>query len=99
MWELGTRLAGDLGLSAIQVMNDQKQKPLTLALSQRERGLTELFGRSTPTCDTKSNSGFEKPNVLLPFPLAPLGERAGVRGKLLIWPLNLSSTQFLAAAT
>ena len=25
------------------------QKPLTLALSRRERGLTEVFGRVTPT--------------------------------------------------
>ncbi|TKJ85840.1 hypothetical protein PkoCFBP13504_07590 [Pseudomonas koreensis] len=25
MWELGTRLAGDLGLSAIQVVNDSSQ--------------------------------------------------------------------------
>jgi hypothetical protein len=41
---------------------DQKpdQEPLTLALSQRERGLTGAFGRGTPTCDTALNSGFEK---------------------------------------
>jgi hypothetical protein len=41
---------------------DQKpdQKPLTLALSQRERGLIEVFGRATPTCDTALNSGSEK---------------------------------------
>ncbi len=41
---------------------DQKpdQEPLTLALSRRERGLTEWFGRGTPTCDTALNSGFEK---------------------------------------
>jgi hypothetical protein len=25
------------------------QKPLTLALSRRERGLIEVFGRATPT--------------------------------------------------
>jgi hypothetical protein len=36
------------------------QKPtLTLALSQRERGLIVVFGRATPTCDTALNSGFE----------------------------------------
>jgi hypothetical protein len=35
------------------------QKPLTLALSRRERGLTAVFGRATPTCDTVLNSGFE----------------------------------------
>jgi len=40
--------------------NLNSQKPtLTLALSQRERGLTEVFGRATPTCDTVLNSGFE----------------------------------------
>ncbi|CAI8871898.1 hypothetical protein EMIT0347P_30665 [Pseudomonas sp. IT-347P] len=77
MWELGTRLAGDLGLSAIQVMNDQKQKPLTLALSQRERGPTEVNGRDTPTCDTASNSGLEKHEYLLPFPSTPWGRGLG----------------------
>jgi hypothetical protein len=40
---------------------DQKpdQEPLTLALSQRERGLTEVFWRATPTCNIESNSDFE----------------------------------------
>jgi hypothetical protein len=32
-------------------------KSLTLALSQRERGLTEVFGRGTPTWDIEVNSG------------------------------------------
>jgi hypothetical protein len=36
-----------------------KQEPLTLALSRRERGLTEWFGRGTTTCNTELNSGFE----------------------------------------
>jgi hypothetical protein len=58
----------------------QDQEPLTLALSQRERGLTEEDEGDTPTCDIESNSGFENHEDLLPFPLAPLGERAGVRG-------------------
>jgi hypothetical protein len=47
------------------------QEPLTLALSRRERGLIEVFGRATPTCDTALNSGFEKhPNQphFLPLP-------------------------------
>ena len=41
---------------------DQKldQEPLTLALSQRERGLIEVFGRATPTCNTALNTNFEK---------------------------------------
>ena len=52
------------------------QEPLTLTLSRRERGLTEVFGRVTPTCDTESNSDFEKPKNRLPLPR----ERAGVRG-------------------
>jgi len=47
----------------------QDQEPLTLALSRRERGLTELFGRDTPTCDTALNSGFEKNTNRLPRPL------------------------------
>ncbi|VVM66492.1 hypothetical protein PS624_01575 [Pseudomonas fluorescens] len=57
---------------------DQKpdQEPLTLALSHRERGLTEVFGRATPTCDTELNSSFEKPKNRPPLPR----ERAGVRG-------------------
>jgi hypothetical protein len=37
----------------------QDQKPLTLALSRRKRGLIEVFGRSTPTCDTALNSDSE----------------------------------------
>jgi len=36
------------------------QEPLTLALSRRERGLTEVFGRDTPTCNTESNSDSKK---------------------------------------
>jgi hypothetical protein len=36
------------------------QKPLTLALSRRERGLTELFGRTTPTWDIELNANFER---------------------------------------
>ncbi len=65
--------------SACRWAGDQKphQKPLTLALSQRERGLTEWFGRATPTCDTTLNSGFEQHTNRPPL----LGERAGVRGK------------------
>jgi hypothetical protein len=36
------------------------KSPLTLTLSRRERGLTAVFGRTTPTCDTALNSGSEK---------------------------------------
>jgi hypothetical protein len=44
--------------------NLNSQKPtLTLALSQRERGLIGVFGRATPTCDTVLNSGFETPEI------------------------------------
>jgi len=39
------------------------QEPLTLALSRRERGLTVVLGRGTPTCDTPVNSGFESPQI------------------------------------
>ncbi|VVQ24077.1 hypothetical protein PS925_05445 [Pseudomonas fluorescens] len=39
--------------------SESDQKPLTLALSQRERGLTEVFGRATPTCDSALNSDSE----------------------------------------
>jgi hypothetical protein len=53
------------------------QQPLTLTLSRRERGLTEAFGRNTPTCDTESNADSEKPANRLPLPR----ERAGVRGE------------------
>src|ERR1700739_3706303 len=37
---------------------EPEQKPLTLALSRREREPTELFGRVAPTCDTALNSDF-----------------------------------------
>ena len=49
---------------------DQKpdQEPLTLALSRRERGLTGVLGRTTPTCDTESKSGFEKAHKSAPSP-------------------------------
>jgi hypothetical protein len=52
------------------------QKPLTLALSRRERELTVVDVRDTPTRDTESNSGFEHSPNRLPL----LRERAGVRG-------------------
>ncbi len=44
------------------------EKPLTLTLSQRERGLTEVFERATPTCNIESNSGFEKQTYRPPSP-------------------------------
>ena len=78
------------------------QKPLTLALSQRERGLIEVFGRATATCGTALNSGFEKHTNRLPL----LGERAGVRGSsntkpqpttLCSSPLNRMSVSSAAA--
>jgi hypothetical protein len=49
---------------------DQKpdQKPLTLTLSRRERGLIEVFGRAIPTCDTALNSGSKKANQSAPHP-------------------------------
>jgi hypothetical protein len=37
-------------------LHSPDQKPLTLTLSRRERGLTVVFGRYTPTCNTESNS-------------------------------------------
>jgi hypothetical protein len=43
----------DTSLNTLQIA------ALTLALSQRERGLTVVFGRGTPTCNTELNSGFE----------------------------------------
>ncbi len=45
--------------------------PLTLALSRRERELTELFGRGTPTWDTELNSRLKAP----PFDSLFLEER------------------------
>ncbi len=55
----------------------ENQKPLTLALSRRERGLTLVDVRYTLTWNIGSNSGFERPTNRLPL----LGERAGVRGE------------------
>ena len=56
---------------------DQKpdQKPLTLALSRWERGLIEVFGRGTPTCDIALNSDLKSTPIV---PL-PLGRRLGGR--------------------
>jgi hypothetical protein len=45
------------------------KSPLTLTLSQRERGLTEVFGQGKPTCNTALNSSTEKhANRLFSFP-------------------------------
>ncbi len=45
---------------------DQNQKPHTLALSRRERELTVVDVRITPTCNSWSDSGFEQPTNRLP---------------------------------
>jgi hypothetical protein len=37
----------------------EDQKPLTLALSRRKRGLTKVFGRPAPTWNTELNSDYE----------------------------------------
>jgi len=46
----------------------QHQKPLTLALSRRERGLIVVDARVTPTWDTESYPNFERPTNRLPLP-------------------------------
>ena len=43
-------------------------------LSHGERGLTDVFVRNSATCNSESNSGFEKHKDLLPFPSLPWGE-------------------------
>jgi hypothetical protein len=40
-------------------VNECEPLALTLALSQRERGLTEVFFRDPPTWNIQSNSGFK----------------------------------------
>jgi len=55
----------------------ENQKPLTLALSPRERGLTEVDVRDTQTRDIELNPAIEKHTDRLPLPR----ERAGVRGE------------------
>jgi hypothetical protein len=47
--------------------NAIKAKPLTLTLSQRERGLTELYGRCAPTCDFSGELGLAKRGYALLF--------------------------------
>ncbi|SDS65976.1 hypothetical protein SAMN05216579_1302 [Pseudomonas granadensis] len=47
---------------------EQNQKPLTLALSRRERGLTAVDARDTPTCDTESNAKFRNQPKSAPSP-------------------------------
>jgi hypothetical protein len=51
----------------------RNQKPLTLALSRRQRGLTEVVGLAAPTWDIESNSGLKKSKAPHPGPL-PEGE-------------------------
>jgi len=65
MWELSTSVAGELGLSGIQVVNGggKIKSALTLALSRRERELTAVTGRDTPTCDSESYSGSENKQI------------------------------------
>jgi hypothetical protein len=86
----------------VELRFETDQKPLTLALSQRERGLIEVFGRATPTCDTALNENLEKPTNRPPLPR----ERAGVRGEsnanqkpatLCSSPLNRMSVSSAAA--
>jgi|SynMetStandDraft_3_1070028.scaffolds.fasta_scaffold20189_1 hypothetical protein len=43
-----------LGSARFQFFIVSAESPLTLTLSQRERGLTAWNGRDTPTCDNKS---------------------------------------------
>jgi hypothetical protein len=44
------------------------------------RGLTEVIAGHSVAFDIELNSGSENTSDRLPFPLSPLGERAGVRG-------------------
>ena len=60
----GSSSAFDLALMLEISLKDQK--PLTLALSQRERGLTVVNARDTLTSDTESNAGFETNQNRLP---------------------------------
>jgi len=46
-----------LGSERYQFLIVPAESPLTLALSQRERGLIEVLGQGTPTCDTELCSG------------------------------------------
>jgi hypothetical protein len=46
-------------------------------LSHGARGLTDVFVRNSATCNSESNSGFEKHKDLLPFPLSPVGRGLG----------------------
>ncbi|SDS95020.1 hypothetical protein SAMN05216579_2066 [Pseudomonas granadensis] len=68
--------ARSVWVACLKIKN-QDQKPLTLALSRRERGLTVGDGRATPTCNTESNASLEANQNRLPLPR----ERAGVRGE------------------
>jgi hypothetical protein len=55
------------------------QKPLTLALSRRERGDRSVCSRYAGL-KYPVELMFEHSKRSAPFPLYPLGERAGVRG-------------------
>jgi hypothetical protein len=56
---------------------DQEPLTLTLALSRRERGLTVVFGRTTPTCATALNLDFEKHTNRPPLPRECMYRRHG----------------------
>jgi hypothetical protein len=62
---------------SFQFFNLSVKLSLTLALSQRERGLTVGDARATPTCNTESYAKFETLKNRLPLQ----GESAGVRGE------------------
>ena len=68
-WERSDRLAqpdlvferGAPKCNAASNPDFEDQKPLTLALSRRERELTEVNAKATSTCNTESCSDFERP--------------------------------------
>jgi len=77
----------------VSQFNAIKAKPLTLALSQRERGLTELSGGCTPTCDFSGALCFARLEFALIFQVdisrkittvSPLSLRERVRGQAFV---------------
>jgi hypothetical protein len=58
----------------VELNTASDQKPLTLALSRRERELTEVIARDTPTWNTEPYSNSEINQKPLTLALSPEGE-------------------------
>jgi hypothetical protein len=64
-------------VSGFPLIGAEIKKPLTLALSRGERGLTAVFLRVTPTWNIESNSGLKSMKIGSLSPSTPWGRGLG----------------------